>query len=151
MLQQTHVKFKRFFRRWSCFIMAIIYLFKKQGEYETTEEIMELYYLLVEKGFILHSGNPPKEPWYRCWIHDKESCIEYISGERWKYIKQNPSDPIPEDALVIGEYLTQYDTIHFAVPEQSRVRGYNPDKSLELRKLVSCRVFIKERERFSGR
>ena len=142
MLAQTHRGFPDYIRLYGCFFLSFVYLFREPGTHESPQEIMELYASLVKEGAIVHSGTPPTEPWYRCWIVDKELIAYRMSGERWGHKKQSPGYSASHDSLVIGEYLTQYKSIHFAVPSQS-VPAYNPDPHLKTDPLVSKRVFTR--------
>lgn len=143
MLKQIDRQFSRFMRLYSCFFLCLVYLFRRKSEYVTHTDIMLFYWTMVKKGNILHEGFPPKEPWYRCWISNKEMIAKSLSGRSWTYKKLHPSENFSDASFVIEEWETPQGTSHFIVPDQLSIDGYNPDPNLILKKLRSQRVFTR--------
>ena len=143
MILQTDARFPPYFRRFGCFYMSIVYLFRKDGEYQTANEIIKLYETLVRTGDIRHEGTPPTEPWYRCWIQNPANIAESISNEKWKYKRITPKKEVPKGARFLCECKTQFNSIHFSVPSQNGTIYYNPDPTLVIKTVLSKRVFTR--------
>ena len=135
---QTDKEFPEFLQKYGCYFLTLVNIFGKDTIKISHSQIIDIYCRAVGMQLIRHSGEPPDDPWYRCWISDPPGLINLISGNyKTKFtVKKHPNNSavnINGNYNLIYCYKTRYG-LHFIG------ENYNPDPDIDLLNLDSYRI-----------